>query len=75
MQPHLLASLVLFTFFMFPATSSFADETAAKDQPAKTENSAPAEEAPTEDSPLLEGHSIHGEVFNEGPRQAAYLMP
>ncbi|MEO2018248.1 MAG: redoxin domain-containing protein [Fuerstiella sp.] len=22
----------------------------------------------------LEGHSLHGEVFNEGPRQAAYLM-
>ena len=22
-----------------------------------------------------EGHSLHGEVFNEGPRQAAYLMP
>ncbi len=21
------------------------------------------------------GHSLHGEVFNEGPRQAAYLMP
>ena len=20
------------------------------------------------------GHSLHGEVFNEGPRQAAYLM-
>ena len=25
-------------------------------------------------SSLLEGHSSHGEVFNEGPRQAAYLM-
>ncbi|MEO1984305.1 MAG: alkyl hydroperoxide reductase [Fuerstiella sp.] len=23
---------------------------------------------------ILEGHSLHGEVFNEGPRQAAYLM-
>lgn len=22
----------------------------------------------------LEGHSFHGEIFNEGPRQAAYLM-
>ncbi|MCH2202232.1 MAG: peroxiredoxin family protein [Fuerstiella sp.] len=28
-----------------------------------------------EDAPLLpEGHSGHGEVFNQGPRQAAYLM-
>ncbi|MFT5154322.1 MAG: hypothetical protein ACI841_004329, partial [Planctomycetota bacterium] len=24
---------------------------------------------------LPEGHSSHGEVFNDGPRQAAYLMP
>jgi len=24
---------------------------------------------------VLEGHSSHGEAFNEGPRQAAYLMP
>ena len=27
-----------------------------------------------EESPL-EGHSLHGEAFNEGPRQAAYLIP
>ncbi|MFT5475181.1 MAG: hypothetical protein ACI8Y8_000510, partial [Planctomycetota bacterium] len=24
---------------------------------------------------IPEGHSSHGEAFNEGPRQAAYLMP
>ena len=23
---------------------------------------------------VLEGHSFHGEAFNEGPRQSAYLM-
>ncbi|SVC82458.1 uncharacterized protein METZ01_LOCUS335312, partial [marine metagenome] len=23
---------------------------------------------------VLEGHSYHGEAFNEGPRQSAYLM-
>jgi len=27
------------------------------------------------DEDILEGHSKHGEVFNEGPRQQAYLMP
>ena len=27
------------------------------------------------DGELLAGHSAHGEAFNEGPRQAAYLMP
>lgn len=27
------------------------------------------------DEDVLAGHSYHGESFNEGPRQAAYLMP
>lgn len=29
---------------------------------------------PTEKTEPLEGHSSHGESFNEGPRQAAYLL-
>ncbi|HVX11679.1 MAG TPA: redoxin domain-containing protein [Pirellulales bacterium] len=34
-----------------------------------------AEEAKQADPPaILAGHSVHGEVFNEGPRQRAYLM-
>ena len=33
----------------------------------------PADPKPDEDA-LAEGHSLHGEVFNEGPRQAAYLI-
>jgi peroxiredoxin len=32
----------------------------------------PAEEA--KEPTVLPGHSMHGEVFNEGPRQKAYLM-
>ena len=28
----------------------------------------------SEDGNVLEGHSFHGEAFNEGPRQKAYLM-
>lgn len=36
-------------------------------------------ELPAQDSTSVEdvlaGHSFHGEAFNEGPRQAAYLMP
>ncbi len=31
--------------------------------------------ASTNSEPTLPGHSDHGEVFNEGPRQAAYLVP
>jgi len=30
---------------------------------------------PASQPDLLAGHSIHGEAYNEGPRQAAYLMP
>lgn len=33
----------------------------------------PSKETATADA-FLAGHSMHGEVFNEGPRQAAYLM-
>jgi peroxiredoxin len=33
-----------------------------------------AENKEEESNELLAGHSAHGEAFNEGPRQAAYLM-
>ncbi|MCB9882284.1 MAG: redoxin domain-containing protein [Planctomycetes bacterium] len=35
-----------------------------------------AQDEPSGDAPdkILEGHSFHGQVFNEGPRQSAYLM-
>ena len=52
--------------------STFAqDSTVAKEAPATPK----AEEAKTgeEEGPAA-GHSNHGEVFNEGPRQKAYLM-
>jgi len=42
---------------------------------ADTEGVAPDTVSETEDADKLpEGHSNHGEFFNEGPRQAAYLM-
>jgi len=34
-----------------------------------------AEEAAKPSEPLQPGHSMHGEAFNEGPRQFAVLMP
>lgn len=34
-----------------------------------------AQPTPPEEAPPLPGHSLHGEVFNEGPRQAAVLIP
>lgn len=58
-----------------PAGEKPADEKAAAEQPAKPETTAKADDPKAaEPAPLAEGHSGHGEVFNEGPRQAAYLM-
>lgn len=51
---------------------SVADE-AAKPAPAESTEKDPAKAAADPDA-TKEGHSAHGEVFNEGPRQAAYLM-
>jgi len=56
-----------------------AEETVVAAKPVVTEkpavDDASAEaEKPAEDKETLAGHSYHGEVFNEGPRQAAYLM-
>ena len=42
----------------------------AAEKPTETK---PAEATPVDES-TKEGHSSHGEVFNEGPRQSAYLM-
>ena len=33
-----------------------------------------SKQAESEEKSLPEGHSFHGEAFNEGPRQKAYLM-
>ncbi|MFM8251449.1 MAG: redoxin domain-containing protein [Planctomycetota bacterium] len=53
----------------------------AKPAEAKPAEAKPAEAKPSEAKPAdqkpnqpLPGHSSHGEVFNTGPRQAAYLM-
>ncbi|MFM7868959.1 MAG: hypothetical protein ACKPHU_32465, partial [Planctomycetaceae bacterium] len=42
---------------------------------AAQEAAAPAKPDAAKPEPVKEGHSVHGEVFNEGPRQAAWLMP
>ena len=50
---------------------------AVKTPPSQQTPSQPTAVAADEDDPekLREGHSYHGEAFDEGPRQAAYLMP
>lgn len=63
------------------AAAASTEKPASSEKPASADNPAPAEkptpaaaEEKKEDPVLKEGHSSHGEVFNEGPRQAAYLM-
>ena len=51
-----------------PSTATPAPATAAADASPKPADS-PAATGP------IPGHSFHAEVFNEGPRQRAYLMP
>lgn len=54
------------------------DGLVAEPEPGQLQDAPPPSESDVaaldEDAPL-EGHSWHGQVFNEGPRQAAYLMP
>ncbi|MEP3481880.1 MAG: redoxin domain-containing protein [Fuerstiella sp.] len=45
----------------------------AVDQNSETDQQSSSEADPGSGE-LLEGHSAHGEIFNEGPRQAAFLM-
>lgn len=57
--------LVCVIVALHPLSSLYAEEPAKPTATASEKNPAvPAA-----------GHSIHGEVFNEGPRQRAYLMP
>ncbi len=52
--------------------------TAQEAAPPVVDAGKPVETKPDESKlsvdALKEGHSVHGEVFNEGPRQSAYLM-
>lgn len=49
--------------------------TAANDQPAAGDAAKEQAAGAEGESTPLAGHSFHGEAFNEGPRQRAYLMP
>ena len=63
-----------------PATTAAAPKPAASPSatPAKPAaapaGTAAAPTTPDPNAPPLPGHSYHGEAFDEGPRQAAYLM-
>lgn len=58
-----------------PAATTPAADASAGTAPAAAPMPAAGEAEKAKEEPVLkEGHSAHGEVFNEGPRQAAYLM-
>ena len=66
------------TLLLLPASIGLQCRVAAQDTEvpaaASTPDAAKPAEAKTPDEALKEGHSAHGEVFNEGPRQAAHLI-
>jgi len=64
-----LSAVTFLTVFPGLIAASITNSHGAEDA---TDADAIGTDAPT--SSPLEGHSGHGEVFNEGPRQAAYLM-
>jgi peroxiredoxin len=74
-----LAALAAMTCALAMApTARGEDEKPAADKSAEAAPAAEAKseskEAATTEEPAP-GHSLHAEVFNEGPRQKAYLMP
>ena len=76
---RILASLLLTGFLVagWQTASLQADEDKPEAKPAEAAQASeakPADEEEKEKEEIAAGHSYHGEVFNEGPRQKAYLM-
>ena len=67
MSTKILGVPVVTAILAFSAFRAFAAETDVKSAASPASNEAQAA-AP------LPGHSLHGEAFDEGPRQKAYLM-
>lgn len=65
MRPRSLSTCVIVCLAIAASRTSYAQEAAPPTATAPAPTTAPSVPA---------GHSIHGEAFNEGPRQAAYLM-
>src|SRR5262249_48361508 len=75
---NVLAGIAVFLAAFSASLLVAQDETANKPDEAQSTEAKPAEkpvEAATTTAGPLPGHSYHGEVFDDGPRQKAYLMP
>lgn len=66
MLRRLICSAVICLSLVSVAMSQEAAKEPPKPEAAPAQPAAPA---------ILPGHSMHGEAFDEGPRQKAYLMP
>lgn len=71
MKSILLKSLALFLLLVLP---SLAQDEKPDAKPTQEGATATDENEENTAGPLS-GHSYHGEAFNEGPRQRAYLIP
>ncbi len=74
-----IITLIAFVSFLFTNASVSRSEsnpnTGKPTDNKKTSASKPITDRPKQDQDgPLAGHSYHGEAFNDGPRQAAYLM-
>ncbi len=72
MSKNLLTFTVLFGVILLACSAHGQDP--KQDVPATDAAAKDAGEPKVEESGQLAGHSYHGEAFNEGPRQKAYLM-
>ena len=57
-----------------PVSESKAEAPSDSPKPEKLEAPTKPDASAAEPAAILPGHSIHGEAFDEGPRQRAYLM-
>ena len=63
-----------FRFVLLPVLFVWSGDPYQTSRVAAEDSPSEVTVAENDGAPLPEGHSGHGEVFNEGPRQAAYLM-
>ena len=71
----MLSSMMALAIFSFFSSNALAVQNESKTPNAETaETTSVDEDVEKSLKEVLEGHSTHGEAFNEGPRQSAYLM-
>ncbi|HEY5313890.1 MAG TPA: alkyl hydroperoxide reductase, partial [Pirellulales bacterium] len=81
-MPRIVASLAIASLLCYAVSDGTADCAIAAVPDAKAAQPAAAAPKPpagnaapaAEKAPPPAGHSLHGEAFDQGPRQAAYLM-